>query len=147
MRKTLVLVGAILACVAVAPVASGAAGSEEAGIRKAETAWADAVKARDQAKLDGILADTLVYTHSTGIVEGKPQYLAKLKTGTQRYDDWKRPTWSSTCYGNAAVVAAKIHMTGATKGVPFNDRLLYTHVWVKQNGHWQLVAHQTTKAQ
>jgi len=133
----------LFACMAVAQ----AAASDEAEVRKAEAGWAEAVKSRDQAKLDGILGAGLVYTHSTGIVDGKAEYLAKLKSGAQRYDGLETSDMVIHMYGDTAVVTAKIHMTGATKGVPFNDKLLYTHVWVKQGGRWLLVAHQTTKTQ
>ena len=128
---------------ATATFASAAGGEDE--IRKAESAWSDAVKAGDQAKLDGMLADGLVYTHSTGSVDSKGAYLTKLKSGAQKYASLDTSDMAVHMYGDTAIVNAKIRMTGATNGVPFDNKLLYTHAWVKQHGRWQLVSHQTTK--
>ncbi len=117
----------------------------EAEVRKVEEAWVAAVKSTDFGKLNAMYADDLVYTHSTGSSESKSEYLTKLKSGAQKYatldySDMKVRTW-----GNAAVVTAQLRMTGATKGVPFDNTLLVTHVWIKQGGSWKLVSHQTTK--
>ena len=140
MIKTTIATLLLCAC---ATLGFAAAGEDE--IRKVEAAWADAVKAGDQTKLDKMLADGLVYTHSTGIVEGKSEYLAKLKQGTQKYAGIDASGVGVHMYKDAAVVNSKLRMTGATKGVPFDNTVLCTHMWVKQGGHWQLVAHQTTK--
>lgn len=124
-------------------VSAQAATEEE--VKKAELDWAATVKKLDFAKLGQILGDQLVYAHSTGIVENKSEYLAKLKAGTQKYTGIEHLSMNIKTYGDTGVVASKSRMTGATKGVPFDNTLLMLHVWVKQGGRWQLVAHQTTK--
>lgn len=134
-----------LAVAVLTTAAFGWAASGEEDVRKAEAAWAKAVMAKDEPKLNQMLAEGLVYTHSTGSVDTKDQYLSKLKSGAQKYDGLQSSDMSVHMYGNTAVVNAKIRMTGSTNGTPFDNKLLYTHTWVKQSGHWQLVAHQTTK--
>jgi hypothetical protein len=68
-----------------------------------------------------------------------------LKTGDQKYAsiDFINPT--IRVYGNAAVINTQARMTGATKGVPFDNTLFLMHVWVKQGNEWKLAAHQTTR--
>lgn len=135
---------ALFLAVSASALAQNGGNTEE--IRKLEMGWVEAVKSGDYARLDQILSKDLVYTHATGIREDKGEYLGKLKTGDQKYASIEHSDLKAISFnGNTAVVAAKVHMTGATKGVPFDNRVLMTHVWVKQGGKWQLVAHQTTR--
>jgi ketosteroid isomerase-like protein len=130
---------------AVASLAAQTGVAEE--VKKAETDWINAVKANDLKALDGILATDLVYTHSTGLIESKQQYLNKLKTGDQKYASIEHSGMRVQTFGTTGIITGKVRMTGATKGVPFDNQLLMIHVWVKNAGRWQLVAHQTTRVQ
>ena len=114
-------------------------------VKQAEQKWIAAVKSKDAAAMEAILAKELVYTHSTGLVEDKNQYIAAVTSGNQKYDsiDYEAPAIQT--YGSTAVLATTAVMTGSTKGQPFNNRLRLLHVWVKQSGKWSLVAHQTTR--
>ncbi len=134
----------LLAALLAAALALPAMASEEE-LRKAEKDWAAAVVAADFNALGRILADRLIYAHSTGVVEDKAEYLAKLRTGAQKYAGIDHQAMTVRLYGNTAVVHATVRMTGATKGEPFDNRLMMLHLWVKQDGRWQLAAHQTTR--
>lgn len=114
-------------------------------IRATEKAWAAAVVAQDFAKLDQFLSAKLIYAHSTGAVETKEAYLKRLKTGAQKYEALEYEKTAVDVYGDTAVVHSHLTMRGMSNGAPFNDRLMMMHLWVKTGGHWQLVAHQTTK--
>jgi ketosteroid isomerase-like protein len=114
-------------------------------VKQAEQKWIAAVKSKDKAAMEEILAKELVYTHSTGLVEDKGQYIQAVTSGNQKYDSIEYESPAIQTYGSAAVVATKVVMTGSTKGQPFNNRLRLLHVWVKQGGKWMLVAHQTTR--
>ena len=122
-----------------------AAQTGEEDLRQAETGWAAAVQKADQAALQKILGDRLIYTHSTGVVEDKKEYLDRLRKGAQKYELIEHQTMNVRAYGDAGVVASRVRMKGTSNGRPFDDQLLMLHVWVKQGGRWQLVAHQTTK--
>ena len=137
-RRTLLAVSA-------AAVAVQAQSPAVADARKTVDAFIAAVKKNDVAAVSNFLADDLVYTHSTGIVEGKKEYLAKLKTGDQKYTgiDFINPTIRA--FGDTVVINTVARMTGATKGVPFDNTLFLMQVWVKQGGSWKLAAHQTTR--
>jgi ketosteroid isomerase-like protein len=123
--------------------AQSGAGPAEA--RKSIDAFIAAVKKNDVSAASQFLANDLIYTHSTGIVEGKQEYLDKLRSGDQKYSgiDFIKPT--IRVYGNAAVLNTQARMTGATKGVPFDNTLFLMQVWVKQGDVWKMVAHQTTR--
>lgn len=114
-------------------------------VRQAEKSWAAAVVKNDLAALDGLLSSQLIYAHSTGVIETKSEYLAKLKTGAQKYDAIEHESVKVEVHGDAAVVHAIVRMRGATKGEPFDNRLMMLHLWVKEAGRWRLAAHQTTR--
>lgn len=114
-------------------------------LKQAEMGWAAAVKKMDQPTIAKMLSEDLIYTHSSGVVESKAEYLKALSSGNQKYDGIEHMNPAFRTYGNTGVVNSKVRMTGSTKGVPFDNQLLMMHVWVKKDGGWQLVAHQTTK--
>jgi ketosteroid isomerase-like protein len=116
----------------------------EAEVKQAEDAWVKAVTANDQGALERLLAPKLVYTHSTGLIESKPEYM-KAVASFQKYTSVEFQNPRINVYGNAAIVNSRVRMVGSTKGVPFDNELLLIHVWIKQNGRWQLAAHQTTR--
>jgi len=129
---------------AAAAVALPAQTATAADARKAIDSFIAAVKKNDVAAVANFLAEDLVYTHSTGIVEGKKEYLAKLKTGDQKYTGIELMSPKIRTFGDTAVMNTQTRMTGASKGVPFDNTLFLMQVWVKQGGSWKMVAHQTT---
>ena len=116
----------------------------EAEVRNAERDWAAAVVAHDYAALEQILADQLIYAHSTGTVESKKEYLEKLRSNAQRYDVIKHASMKVKVYGDAAVTHSMVRMTGESGDEPFDNQLMMMHLWVMQDGNWRLAAHQTT---
>jgi ketosteroid isomerase-like protein len=126
-------------------VAAWAAAPGEEELRQAEKGWAAAVQKGDWAALERMLGERLIYNHSTGVVEDKQQYLGRLRKGLQKYELIEHASMEVRAYGDAGVVSARVRMKGRSDQRWFDDRLIMLHVWVKQGGRWQLVAHQTTK--
>ena len=114
-------------------------------LRAMEKAWATALVTRDNAALERIYTPDLIYAHSTGKVENKAQYLARIKGGNQRYDSVVHESTQIVRYGDSAVAHSIARMTGRNDSGPFDDHLMILHLWVKQGGQWRLAAHQTTK--
>lgn len=121
------------------------AAAPDAAIRDAEKNWAHAVVSHDYQALDKTLGDKLIYAHSTGAIESKEQYLARLRAGAQKYDSIVQESIRIVPYGEFAVTHSILRMTGTSNGKPFNDHVMALHLWEMQNGSWRLVAHQTTK--
>ncbi len=124
---------------------TASAADGEAQVLAAEKGWAKAVMAMDFGELDAIYHPELVYAHSTGAIETKAEYLAKLKTGAQKYDLIEHEKTTIRVFDDAAVAHSIGVMKGATKGVPFDNRLMIMHTWVKDGDRWRLAAHQTTR--
>src|SRR5207237_1396219 len=97
------------------------------------------------AALDRILADDLVYTHSGGNTDTKASYIESLRSGTQKYLAIDYESEDVRLYGNTAVVFSVVNVRAVTKGQPNTPKLKMIHVYVKKQGRWQLVAHQSTR--
>ena len=141
MKRNLLFAAALL----LAALPSALRASMEDEVRQAEKEWAAAVTAKDFAKVDKILADGLIYAHSTGIVETKAEYLAKVRGGTQNYDAIEHSKIQIKVYGNTAVAHSHVRMAGTNAAGPFDNKLMMMHFWVKEGGAWKLAAHQTTQ--
>ena len=141
MKRNLLFTAALL----IAALPSTLHASMEDEVRQAEKEWAAAVTAKDFAKVDKILADGLIYAHSTGIVETKAEYLAKVRGGTQNYDAIEHSKTQIKVYGNTAVAHSHVRMAGTNAAGPFDNKLMMMHFWVKEGGGWKLAAHQTTQ--
>jgi ketosteroid isomerase-like protein len=136
-KQTLAIVSLLVSFGAVAA-------AQDTEVKEAENAWVRAATANDQKALNILLADDLVYTHATGIVETKQEYM-KAVDSFQKYKSIDLKNMRVKVYGNTAIVNARARMVGTTKGTPFDNEVLVIHVWVKQGGKWQLAAHQTTR--
>jgi ketosteroid isomerase-like protein len=114
-------------------------------IRTADRRWADAVKNRDLAALERMYTPGLIYAHASGVVEDKATYIARLRSGKQRYDSVNIESTKVAAYGDSAVSHSIVRTIGVNDKGPFNDHVMMMHVWVRQSGEWKLAAHQTTK--
>ena len=117
----------------------------DADLEKAEKTWAAAITARDFQALDQVFAPDLIYAHSTGAIESKQDYVARLRSGAQRYDTVRHEKIRVVAHGNSAATHSIVRMIGSSNGKPFNDHLMVLHYWVNQGGRWRLAAHQSTK--
>ncbi len=138
--QVLKLIPAILLLALTLPAAT-----PEEEVRAAEKSWTDAVVKRDFAALERIFSADLIYAHSTGAIETREQYLARLKEGKQRYDTMTYEKTKVTVHGSSVVFHAVARFTGKNDSGAFNDHLMVIHFWVKKGKEWNLVAHQTTR--
>ena len=121
------------------------AGELEDQVLAAEKGWAKSVVALDFAELDRIYHPDLIYAHSTGIIETKAEYLAKLRTGKQKYDAITHHKTIVRVQGDGAVAHSIVTMTGTNPAGPFDNKLMAIHTWFKKDERWRLIAHQTTE--
>lgn len=137
----------VIACFGLLVAAAVLPAAEEQEVEKAERAWAAAVEKSDYAAMQKIYADDMVYAHSTGLSETKAEYLKKLKAGSQKYTAIQIDSLKVKVLKELAIVNAKGRFKGAPNGVPFDNPLAWTHVYVKRGGQWVMVAHQSARLQ
>lgn len=116
-------------------------------VKAADRAWADATIKGDAARLRDLLAEDLTYTHSSGETDTKKVYIDNL-AGARKYHKIDYESLEARLYsgGNTAVVNAVARFETSQKGGPVSPaHLRFIHVWVHQNGRWQLAAHQSLR--
>lgn len=99
----------------------------------------------DLPALEKLLADDLVYVHSSGSIESKEQFLASIRSGGLKY---KKITPEDPRYriaGNLAVVTGKSSVEVERDGKPQSFRLRFTAVYEKAAAGWRMVSWQTTR--
>ncbi len=144
MRRTIVIVvlGFTTAFIALGqrPSASGdRRGSIEQVIRQLDHERIRAQIDADAAALERIYAADFIGVGPSGAVRTKPQVISDFASGELKFQSITTEEVQVRIYGNTAVETGRSTMNGQDKGkaVPRDNR--FTRVWVKQQGHWQLV--------
>ena len=114
-------------------------------VKAAENEWLTGITKNDFRKLDQVLAEDLVYLHSTGVMDSKASYVKSLQSGKQKYVAGKINDLKIRVYGQTAVINGDANFDFVTDGKPGKAHLKYTHVFVKGGKGWQLVSHQSLK--
>jgi len=113
-------------------------------IRELEDRRYRAMCEADMATLDTLMADSMVYTHSTAAADGKAAYLAGVRSKKWVYRKIDRPVEDIQFYGDCAVVTGQVRIDILVEGVAKNLNSRFTNVWVKGAKGWQFVAWQST---
>jgi ketosteroid isomerase-like protein len=136
----------LLLLATVGAVVLWSAGKSPEDVRAAERAWAEATAKADFAALQKILADDLVYTHSTGDDDTKQQFIENMSNGVRKYTKVEHDgPIDVKVYGDMAIVRAKARIATIQSGKPGEAHLKWIHVFRHKGGTWQLLAHQSLR--
>lgn len=111
----------------------------EQEIHDLENARYRAMVSSDITTLDQMLADDLIYTHSSGAIDNKTQYLESIRSGTLRYLSAERQQDSLRVYGDVVIVQGRMKAHIAVSGVERQLDNVFTCVWAKKAQGWQMV--------
>lgn len=102
-----------------------------------------AVVRKNKASLLQWYADDFVFTHGTGLVEGKESWLRTVMDTATHYLSRSHDSLTTEVHGRLAIVHGKLTVQRAMdKGVSMYE-LWYVRVFEKRKRHWQLVSHRT----
>ena len=98
-----------------------------------DKAWTSAELRGDKKALEALLADDYAGTTQRGELENKTQYLSTVMPNSDmvKADDYK-----ITIHGDVAIMTHRSTVQGV-RNIQFRS----THVWMKRNGKWLIVAH------
>jgi ketosteroid isomerase-like protein len=118
---------------------SGRSRSIEQVIRQLDHERIQAQIDADAAALERIYADDFIGVGPSGTLRIKPQVISDFASGELKFQSINTAEVQVRIYGNTAVETGLSTMDGQDKGkaVPRDNR--FTRVWVKRQGHWQLV--------
>jgi hypothetical protein len=115
--------------------------SEE--IRQCERQRRDAMLRGAVPELEKLLSDDLIYGHSSGEVDDKQSYLAKIASGSNVYEKLELDVATVIPMADAALATGfMIAMVRLPERLVAVDSRFMT-VWSKGDGIWRLVGHQT----
>lgn len=115
-----------------------------AEVLAADDARYAAMIALDAAALERLLADDLLYTHSSAMTDTKAGYLAALRSGKYRYKRARREDTTVRIHGNTAIVNGRVFIDVDVDGVPKSLANALVNVWVKSAAGWRMAAWQST---
>ncbi|HET7341211.1 MAG TPA: nuclear transport factor 2 family protein [Methylomirabilota bacterium] len=104
-----------------------------------------AMMKQDWAALDAVLADDLVYVHSTARVESKAEHLANLKAGKPHYRGIGPRDRKVRVHGDVGVVNGVSEMQVENAGKEQRFTIRYLAVYARSAGAWRMIAWQSTK--
>lgn len=105
----------------------------------------EAMMRADTAALRLLLSDDLLYVHSNALVENKSEHLHAIAQKTLVYQKIERKNATLRLYGKTALINGTAAVKGILKGNTFEINLLYTALYRKKKGVWQLVNWQSTR--
>ncbi|MGB2664131.1 MAG: nuclear transport factor 2 family protein [Candidatus Acidiferrum sp.] len=124
----------------------GSADSDErarAETRKVDEAFNHAVMDKDDGALEQILADKLSWV-ARGDRLTKAQVIADIKSGNLHFKSLTHEDLLINVFGNTTVVTGHSTSVLEYKGKLFTTPRLFTTVYMKLDGRWQMVAHQVS---
>ena len=119
-------------------------GPDAAELLRIEETWAQATIRNDAETITHLLADEYVAVNSLGLVTGKTDVLAAIANDEAKCDINKPFEYIVRVYGNAGLVVHNTSFRGRLNGNITSGEYRTTHMYVKRNGKWLVVANHTT---
>jgi ketosteroid isomerase-like protein len=114
-------------------------------IEKTERARFQAWIQKDIPALQKVIADDVVYCHSTGVCQNKAELIDFITGGASVYRAMDVIELQAKQYGATFVVNGKLDMKVESGGKLQQFQGIYTDVYVMRDGRWQLVRWQSTR--
>jgi ketosteroid isomerase-like protein len=112
----------------------------------------EAERRREAAQLRGdwqtiqrLNAPDFIDVGGAGVIRTGPQNAEAMRSGTLRFQTVENSDQEVRVYHDVAIVTGISHRTGSYAGSPFEQRLRYTRVYVRENGVWRAVLAQNTR--
>jgi ketosteroid isomerase-like protein len=104
-----------------------------------------AMGAKDVARLRTLLADDLIYTHSSARMDTKATLIGAMESGATVYSSVEPSNVVAQDAGSAVVLTGEAAISVASGGNAMSFRVRFTDVWANRSGTWQMVTWQSTK--
>ena len=106
-----------------------------------------AIVRADIAFLERVLDQDYLHYRPRGVVENRAQYLENRKTGRVNFESLVADDVKVRFYGDTAIVTYRSTAKGKDQQGAIDEQRLWTRVFVRRDGHWQLVHSQGTSIQ
>ena len=104
-----------------------------------------AMAAQDVATLNDLLADDLIYTHSSARLDTKQSLVGNMQSGSTVYQSVEASDVQAQDFGSAVVLTGVARIRVTSGGKPNAFAVRFTDVYANRGGRWQMVAWQSTR--
>ena len=104
-----------------------------------------AMAAKDMATLESLLADDLIYTHSSARLDTKKSLMVGMTGGSTVYTGVEPSDVKAQDFGDTVVLTGVAQIKVVVNGTPNAFGVRFTDVYAKRNGSWQMVTWQSTR--
>jgi ketosteroid isomerase-like protein len=104
-----------------------------------------AMAAKDIATLEALIADDLVYAHSTARLDTKRSLIDNMVEGRTVYTSVEPSDVKAQDLGDAVVLTGIAQIKVLSNGTPNAFGVRFTDVYARRNGSWQMVTWQSTR--
>jgi len=119
---------------------------DEQVVLEVQRQWMEAIRDKDAATLDRILADDYVYTDSRGGVTNKADSLRQTQNQTDRMKAFHTSDETARVYGDMAIVTGRLRVEGVAGGQPYDAEVRFTDILARIDGRWRAVAAHASRA-
>lgn len=120
------------------------ANAAEAELLRLDDERSRAMMAQDTAALERLMADDIVYTHSSGRLDSKKSFIASIASGTVKYRRINRKDVAATLREGFAILTGAVEIDVETGGRVLNLNLRFCNVWERGPKGWQQIGWQST---
>src|SRR5471032_3026849 len=104
-----------------------------------------AMAEKDIAVLTRLLADDLIYTHSSARMDTKKSLIGAMESGATVYTGVEPSEVVAQDLGDAVVLTGVAAISVKSGGNPNSFRVRFIDVYANRGGQWQMVTWQSTK--
>lgn len=104
-----------------------------------------AMASKDIAALENIIADDLIYTHSSARLDTKASLIGNMTSGSTVYTEVTPSDVVAQDCGDTVVLTGKARIGVMSGGKPNAFTVRFTDVYAKRGGKWQMVTWQSTR--
>jgi hypothetical protein len=104
-----------------------------------------AMATKDIAQLETLLADDLIYTHSSARLDTKQSLIANMKSGATVYSSVEPSDVKAQDLGEVVVLTGAARIRVASQGKQLDFAVRFTDAYARRDGRWQMIVWQSTR--
>ena len=104
-----------------------------------------AMAEKDYATLNEVLADDLVYTHSSARLDSKKSLIGNMESGSTVYTSVVPSDVKAQDLGDSVVLTGACRIGVTAGGRPTSFGVRFTDIYARRGGRWQMVCWQSTR--
>ena len=104
-----------------------------------------AMATKDVATLESLIADDLIYTHSSARLDTKQSLIGNMESGATVYNAVEPSDVKAQDLGDTVVLTGIAQIKVRANGNPLAFGVRFTDVYAKRDGRWQMVTWQSTR--